>query len=193
MLYLVCADGHAFIPPCIVHKGSKFTEGHTIYLPDNWIIHLTESGYMDRDGYFKVITMFAKFSGATETNPQFLYQDAHDSHWDPDALSFAAANHVYVFFLKAQNSEEDQPLDNGPNCLLKRMYSIVLAEWIEKYSINPLNYMWFNKIISDAWCRFLPISSQVIINSFRKTRLHPLAEPIVNEEGTCGSACVTSM
>ena len=52
-------DSQAFIPPTLLYKASKINEGHTLYLPDNWIIHATESGYMDRDVFFKVGSIFS--------------------------------------------------------------------------------------------------------------------------------------
>ena len=79
----------------LVHKVSEINEGHILYLLDNWIIHATYSGYMDRDGFFKVVMMFAKFSGASTTNLRFLFQDGHDSHWDKDALNYVAEKDIH--------------------------------------------------------------------------------------------------
>jgi hypothetical protein len=74
------------------------------------------------------MTAFVQQSNASADNPQFLFLDGHDSHWDSDALKYAKDKHVHVFFLKAGDSENDQPLDNGPNALLKRCYYDALAD-----------------------------------------------------------------
>lgn len=87
--------------------------------PGNWTGHNTESGYMDRHGFFKAVTAFVRLAGASADNPQYIFLDGHDSHWDSDALDLLRANHCHVFFLKAGDSENDQPLDNGPNELIK--------------------------------------------------------------------------
>ena len=68
-------------------------------------MHATPSGYQDRDGFLKV-----EYCGPKR--PQYVYVDGHDSHFDSEALDLLASNHVYVFFLKSNNSEEDQPNDN---------------------------------------------------------------------------------
>lgn len=84
----------------------------------NWIVHVTPSGYVDRDGWFKTMHNFVRQCGATKANPQYLFFDGHDSHWDADALEILNDNHVESFFLMAGNSENDQPNDNGPNACL---------------------------------------------------------------------------
>jgi hypothetical protein len=82
-------------------------------------MHATESGYFDRDGFFKAMMYFIEMSGASADNPQFLFVNGHDSHWDHNSLAFAKSKNVYVFFLKSGDSKNGQPLDNGPNALLK--------------------------------------------------------------------------
>jgi hypothetical protein len=66
----------------------------------NWVSHATPSGYMDRDGWYKTIDNFSKLSGASLGNPQFLFFDGHDSHWDADSLDLMKARHIEAFFLK---------------------------------------------------------------------------------------------
>lgn len=85
-LFFSRADGQCFIPPTIVHQGTELSGDMQHGLPDDWILHSSPSGYMDRDGWFKTIDNFSKLSGASEGNPQFLFFVGHDSHWDSDAL-----------------------------------------------------------------------------------------------------------
>lgn len=47
ILYFIGTDGQSFIPPTLIHKSSKINEGRTLYLPDIWVVRVTESGYMD--------------------------------------------------------------------------------------------------------------------------------------------------
>ena len=119
------ADGQCFIPPTIEHKSANLSGAHAINLPTNWILHSTPSGYMDHDGWLKTAYAFVRLCGANSMNPQFLFIDGHDSHWDSDALEFFMKNFVYVFFLKSGDSENDQPNDNALNCKLKSIFAQV--------------------------------------------------------------------
>ena len=86
ILFFTHADGQCFIAPTIVHQAAKFTADLLYGIPDNWVIHATPSGYMDHHGWYKMIDNFTKLSRASKGNPQFLFFDGHDSHWDADAL-----------------------------------------------------------------------------------------------------------
>jgi len=141
ILFYTRADGQVFIPPTIVHQGSEWTSDMGMNLPDNWIVHSTPSGYMDRDGFTKTCKNFVRLSGSSKTNPQFNFFDGHDSHWAPDALDTLAENGTRAFFLKAGDSTKDQPNDNGPNCCLRafvlKLYPL-LCRLFDKTGIHPL-------------------------------------------------------
>ena len=55
MLYFIRTDNQSFIPPNLVHKTSKINKDHTLYLLDNWAVHTTESGCMDRYNFSKLL------------------------------------------------------------------------------------------------------------------------------------------
>jgi hypothetical protein len=86
VLFFTRADGQCFIVLTIVHQGSEPTADMFWGIPGNWVTHVTPSGYMDRDGWYKTIDNFSKMSDASPANPQYLFFDGHDSHWDVDAL-----------------------------------------------------------------------------------------------------------
>ena len=94
-------------------------------IPGNWVTHLTPSGYMDRDGWFKTTRNFLALSGTSEGNPQFVFFNGHNSHWGADALNFLRTNYCHPFFLQSRNSENDQPNNNGPNECLKENYNMI--------------------------------------------------------------------
>ena len=71
---------------------------------------------MDRDGWLKTIDNFIQLSGASEGNPQLIFFNSHDSHCDPDV-------YVHAMFLKAGDSENDQPNDNNPNTCFNACYN----------------------------------------------------------------------
>ena len=71
------ADGQLVIPPFVVHESQELSAYFAKYLPTDWGIHVTKSGYMDRDGWFKICKHFMKYCGATR--PLYLFFDGHDS------------------------------------------------------------------------------------------------------------------
>lgn len=192
MLYFVRADGMCHLPPTICHKSKNLNKSHTLYLP-NWTVHATESGYFDRDGFFKSMTAFVQQSNTSAANPQFLFLDGHDSHWDADALKYARDRHVHVFFLKAGDSENDQPLDNGPNALLKRCYYDALSDWEEQYPNTALSPAYFNMIVAKAFEEFKLKCAVPIKHAFEKTHLFPLRFPLHSSDETVGLASIASL
>lgn len=86
LLFFTRADGQCFIPPTVVHQGLELTSDFLHGIPLNWIMHQTPSGYMDKDGWLKTIINFHFLAGSSPGNPQFLFFDGYDSHWDPVAL-----------------------------------------------------------------------------------------------------------
>ena len=132
LFYFTRGDGARPVPPMVIHQGGKekrMRASAGIYLPDGWLSHCTTSGYMDRAGVRALAQGFVQHSGASAANPQYLYWDGHDSHWDADALDYFAKNHVFVFFLKANDSANGQPNDMGPNRNWKAIYATVVGEW----------------------------------------------------------------
>jgi len=120
---------------------------------------------MDRDGWFKTIHNFTKLCGARPSNPQYLFFDGPDSHWDADALDLMHTNDIYLYFLKARDSENDQPNDNGPNACLKGI---------------------------KTWNKFTCRAGSTIFKAFTKCRLHPLLPPVDGPKTATG-ACTAAM
>ena len=75
---------------------------------------------MDRDVWAKAISIFSRTCGASKMNPQVLFFDSHDSHFDDRSTHIMRSHHISPFILKAGNSTNDQTNDNGPNLILKR-------------------------------------------------------------------------
>jgi hypothetical protein len=111
--YWVRTDGQFPIPPTVVHEGGELAALFAMHLPSDWCIHAAPSGYMDRDGWFKIAHHFLRWCGPKR--PLYLFFDAHDSHWDPDALKLWLDNQIHTFFTKSHGSDEDCINDNGLN------------------------------------------------------------------------------
>ena len=177
------ADGKFLVPPMIIHKGGddhNMPASVAYGLDDvDWITHATPSGYMDRAGFRAVAKVFVERSGASASNPQYVYIDGHDSHWDPEALRHFAENNVYVSFLKANDSANDQPNDMGPNAALKSTYSDCYEEWRMTHPTLAYTPEWCNTVLKTAYLRFTqnPKTVQCIQRAFEKSGLCPMTIP----------------
>ena len=69
---------------------------------------------MDRDVWMKATMHFNIVCGANKINPQVLLYDVYDSHFYNRAIYILRPNHIKPFILKAGDSGNDQPNDNGP-------------------------------------------------------------------------------
>jgi hypothetical protein len=141
-----------------------------------------------------MVTNFVNLSGASEGNPQHLFFEGHDLHWDSDALEHMVEHNVNLFFLKSGDSKEDQPNDNGPtNCSIKGCYNDEKAEHDEKW----VTFMLFapsqmNLVLTGMWRRFLSKAAQVIASAFSKTKICPLKPPSSDLQ-QAGHACTSSL
>ena len=108
----------------IVHQAANYTQDLHWNLPSDWLVHCKSWGYMDRDVWMKEMSLFSRTCGSSKMNPQVLFFDVHDSHFDDRATHIIQSHHISPFILKAGDSTNDQPNDNGPNLKLKRYYSM---------------------------------------------------------------------
>ena len=102
-------------------------------IPLDWTVHHTPSGYMDRDGWLKAMNQFFNICVASPVNNQILFFNGHDSHFDDRTLTQIQNKNIQPFILKAGDSINNQPNDNGPNSKLKALYNILKAKWMLKY------------------------------------------------------------
>ena len=174
------------IPPTIIHQGEAEvvtyanvstgqcdTEGQLLCLPASWLVHQSPSGYNDRVGFRKIAMHFLAHCGPRR--PQYVFVDGHDSHWDPDALQLLKDAQVFVFFLRSQNSENDQPNDNGPNAALKAKYKESLEQWYWRWTRSvKLTPAYFNSIFLSAWQLFVCDAGGAVVRAFARCGLHPL-------------------
>ena len=98
-----------------MHQGANYTQDLHWNLPSDWLVHCTPSGYMDRDGWMKAMSLFSSTYGSSKMKPQVLFFDGHDSHFDDRATYIMQSHHIYPFILKAGDSTNNQPNDNRPN------------------------------------------------------------------------------
>ena len=77
---------------------------------------------MGRDVWVKEIMHFNKVCGGNKINTQLLFYDGHGSNFYDRAIHILRSNHTKPSILKAVDSGNDQPNDNGPILNLKEIY-----------------------------------------------------------------------
>jgi len=140
-MFFTGADGHAY-EPIIIHQGpdgevsqssllcgDEMRDGIFLkYLPTSWMVRQSVSGYMT-----KLIwqdTAVHLINTLPRRRPYVLYIDGYGAHWDALALQTLLDSGIYPTFLRSQNSENDQPNDNGPNARLKGIYAGEVATFM---------------------------------------------------------------
>ena len=138
MFYWIRADGEVPVAPTVVHQGGKDDElpaRFTWGLPDDWTIHNTSSGYMDRTGFYYCIDSLVRYIRDRDGNNnqhQFIFIDGHDSHFSSHAIDYATEINIHVFFFKSNDSINDQPADMGANAILEKHYQQAMLQYGEK-------------------------------------------------------------
>ena len=146
-LFFTRAYGQCFMPPMIVHQAENYTQDLHWNIPSDWLVHSTPSGYMDMDGCMKSMSLFSRTCGSIKMNPQVLLFDGHDIHFDDRATHILQSHHISPFVLKAGNSTNDQPNDNGPNLKLKRYYGIAKVKWQRQHGTMKFTPAHMNSVL----------------------------------------------
>ena len=150
----------------IVHQAENYTQDLHWNLPSDWLVYNTPSVYMDRDGWMKATSLFGRTCGASKTNPQVLFFDAHNSHFDDRATHILRYYHIFPFILKAGDSTNDQPNDNGPNLKLKRYYGIAKVKYQRQHGTTKFTPAHMNSVPVERWNSFQQQSASVIVDTF---------------------------
>ena len=70
---------------------------------------------MYKDRWLKPITQHSNVCSATSVNNKIIFFDGHGIHFDDRALIHMDHQNIQPFILKAGESVNDQPNDNGTN------------------------------------------------------------------------------
>ena len=133
LLVFTRSGGKCFMPPIIVNQSQEYSQDLHFNIPLDWTDHHTPSGYMDGYGWLKSMTQFSNLCGASPVNNQILLFGGHGSHFNNSTLRQMLCRNIQPFVLKAGNSINDQPNDNGPNVKMKSLYNMAKAAWMLKY------------------------------------------------------------
>ena len=72
----------------------------------------------------KEMSLFIRTCGYIKLNPQVLFFDGHDIHFDERSTHLLRYRHIYPFIIKLGDSVNYQTNDNRPNLKLERYYGI---------------------------------------------------------------------
>ena len=181
MFYWSNASGKLPIAPTIIHESSdkkNIRSDLLLDIPEDWMVSTSESAMMDKATWKEIAFQFVRETNASVENPQFIYIDGYDAHFDADALTYLLENHCYVRFLRAQASTEDQPNDIGPNEALEASYSRSFEDWRRSHPGVPFNKSFFNNVIADAWnCLTADEKTErTVTSAFSKANLYPMID-----------------
>ena len=87
------------MPPIIVCQAKEYYHDTHFKIPLDLILHLTPSGYMDRDSWIKSMTKLSIIYGASPINNPFFYY-GHYIHFNNRALSYMEDQNIQPFFMK---------------------------------------------------------------------------------------------
>ena len=78
-------------------------------------------------------------------NPQVLFYDCHNSHFDDRASDILRKHNIQSVILKTGDYAHGQPNDNGPNMKLKNLYGNARMSWMRqpvtlKFTPAHINY-----------------------------------------------------
>ena len=164
-----------------------------MYLLGIWLVRNIPSGYMDRDGWLIIIKYFSNLAGSSVCNPLLFFSMAMIAIDIPMHFFETEKSFINTCLLKADNPENDQPKNNGPNDCFKECYNELKPIWDEHYGTTAFTPPHMNMVVASAWNMFIPKFAPITIRVFEKTRLHPLCPPLEASDHTASVACTASM
>ena len=98
------------------------------------------------------------------------------------------------FIIKAGDSINDQPNENGTNSKLKALYNISMAKWMLKYGTTRFQPHHMKYVPVETWESFMISYGNIIRDSFAKTHLLLLSPPnmITNTQAMVASVQTSS-
>ena len=142
------------MPHVIVSQAENNTQDLHWNLPNDWLVHNTLSGYMDRDGWMKSASLFSRTCGDRKLNIWFLLFDGHYRNFDDRDTHLLQSHHISPFILKTSDSTNDHQNDNGPNLKMKRYYILAEVKWQRQHGTMKFTAYHMNYVLVDMWHSF---------------------------------------
>ena len=171
------AYGQWFMPTVIFNQAEKYTQDLHYNIPKYWVVHNTSSGYMDRDGWMKAMMHCMNACWVNKLNPQVLFYDGHEIHFESRDINIIRSHHTKHFTLKAGDSGNDHQNNNGPNINLNGIYCQSRMNWQRQYVTIKFTNTHMNYVLVETWRASYLYSDPIIINAFKKTNIVLLTQP----------------
>ena len=169
------------MPPIVVHQDKEYSQYLHQNIPLEWKFHHTPYGYMDRYQWLKTMSNFSNICGASPINNQIILFDGHDSQFDDCYPKQMQRKKIEPLILKAVDSINDQPKDNGPNKKLKALCNTSEAKWMLNCGTLRFQPYHMNSVLVETQEAFTISADNNIRDSFAKTRLLPSALPTLKQ------------
>ena len=138
----------------VVHQANEYYQDLHHNAPLDWTVHHIPSGYMDIDVCLKAMNQWSNTCSASHVNNKMLFLDGHDSRFDDRALIQMQIKNIQTFILKAGDSINGQPDENGPNSKMNAIYNILKSKWMPKYGTTSFQPHHMNSVLVETWKAF---------------------------------------
>lgn len=175
----ISASGQA-LPPVLIFPRKNYKDHMLKGAPPGSLGLATSSGWMNSELFVTTMKHFIKHTSSSKENPSLLIMDNHESHLSIEALDLAKENGVTILTLHPHTSAKLQPLDVGIYSPFKTYYNSAMESWMLKNPGKPVTIYDLAELIGTAFTRAMTPTN--IINSFKKTGIHPFDRDIFTDE-----------
>lgn len=169
LLGCMCADG-SWIPPLIIFKGIRWNDNLKHDCLPNAMVRLSPKGWINSDLFLEWLQFF--INSILPERPVYLFMDSHASHINPNVISLAKNNQIFLFTFPTHTSHLLQPLNVGVYKSLKSNWASSLNAYMrEKPGNKPIRTN-FHTILNSTFIK--SFRSTNIQNAFKKSGIYPL-------------------
>ena len=89
-------------PLMVVNQITHYTQDIHYYIPSDWVVHNSTSGYMNCNGWHKSMAHLPFMCCSSTLYPQVIFYDRYDSHVDDREMDILLETPYQVFHLKGK-------------------------------------------------------------------------------------------
>ena len=158
------------IPPMVIFEGKYLNYHWTSKEVPGTYYGMSGKGWTDQELFMHWLKdHFLKY--AVVGRPILLLLDGHSSHYEPCSVELANNNNVILFCLPPHTTQDSQPLDCTVFGPLKRRWSTVCHNYLQKHPGVLISKYNFSELFAEAWLQALTPAN--IVSGFRKCGIHP--------------------
>ena len=173
----------------MVHQRTHYTQYFNYNIPSDWVIHHPSSRYMYCDGCHKSMSYFAYVCCYSYINPQVIFYDVHDRHFENRSLDILRKHNIHSVILKAGDSVHYHPNNKNPNMKLNNLYANAIMNWKIHHKTLKFTPAHMNSTLVSTWEDFKLSSAKITQNAFKKKNILPLLPPYIDTNHQDCLAC----